>query len=82
MEAIFTLFGTVADQLQKPTIAFLLGGMMLAALGSKLVVPESIYKFIVIVLLLKVGLSAGISMQKAEFSQIIATDLDDVRRRS
>ncbi|MGA9252538.1 MAG: sodium-dependent bicarbonate transport family permease, partial [Roseobacter sp.] len=41
--------------MQKPTLAFLLGGMMLAALGSKLEIPDPVYKFIVILLLLKVG---------------------------
>ena len=47
-------------------MAFLLGGMMLAALGSKLEVPDLIYKFVVILLLLKVGLGAGISVREAD----------------
>ncbi len=40
--------------------------MVLAAMGSKLAVPEPVYKFIVLVLLLKVGLGAGISMRDAD----------------
>jgi hypothetical protein len=67
METIFDIAGTVISQLQKPTLAFLLGGMMLAAMGSKLEVPEPVYKFVVMLLLLKVGLGAGISIREADF---------------
>lgn len=66
MDIIFTIVGTVIEQLQKPTLAFLIGGMMLAALGSKLEVPEPVYKFVVMLLLLKVGLGAGISIREAD----------------
>ena len=66
MDIIFDAIGTVISQLQKPTLAFLLGGMMLAALGSKLAVPEPVYKFVVMVLLLKVGPGAGISIREAD----------------
>ena len=67
MDIIVDIAATFAAQLQKPTLAFLIGGMLLAALGSKLEVPTAIYKFIVILLLLKVGLGAGISMRDAHF---------------
>ena len=66
MELITEIATTILAQLQKPTLAFLIGGMMLAALGSKFEVPEPVYKFIVILLLLKVGLSAGISIREAD----------------
>jgi hypothetical protein len=66
MEIIVDIATTMVAQMQKPTLAFLLGGMMLAALGSKLEVPEPVYKFIVILLLLKVGLGAGISIREAD----------------
>jgi hypothetical protein len=66
MDLIFDISGTVISQLQKPTLAFMLGGMMLAALGSKLEVPEPVYKFVVMLLLLKVGLGAGISIREAD----------------
>lgn len=66
MDIIFDIISTVISQLQKPTLAFLLGGMMLAALGSKLAVPEPVYKFVVMLLLLKVGLGAGISIREAD----------------
>ncbi len=67
MDIIVDIASTILSQMQKPTLAFLLGGMMLAALGSKLEIPDPIYKFIVILLLLKVGLGAGISIREADF---------------
>ncbi|WP_022702437.1 sodium-dependent bicarbonate transport family permease [Pseudorhodobacter ferrugineus] len=66
MDLIFTIATTVVEQLQKPTLAFLIAGMMLAALGSKFEIPEPVYKFIVILLLLKVGMGAGISVRDAD----------------
>lgn len=67
MDIITDIVLTILNQMQKPTLAFLIGGMMLAALGSKFEVPEPIYKFIVILLLLKVGIGAGISVREADF---------------
>ncbi|MEM9436388.1 MAG: sodium-dependent bicarbonate transport family permease [Pseudomonadota bacterium] len=72
MDIAADIFATIIGQLQKPTLAFLLGGMLLAALGSKLEVPASVYKFIVMVLLLKVGLGAGMSIREADIAEIAA----------
>ncbi len=66
MDMSLDLAATVVAQMQKPTLAFLIGGMMLAALGSKLEVPDPVYKFVVMLLLLKVGLGAGISVREAD----------------
>ncbi|GAA0778622.1 sodium-dependent bicarbonate transport family permease [Roseibium denhamense] len=66
MDVIADIAATLIAQFQKPTLAFLMGGMLLAALGSKLEVPAPIYKFIVLLLLLKVGLGAGISVRSAD----------------
>lgn len=66
MDILFDIGATIIAQFQKPTLAFLIGGMMLAALGSKLEVPAPVYKFIVILLLLKVGLGAGMSVREAD----------------
>jgi uncharacterized protein len=70
MDIVTEIVTTIVAQLQKPTLAFLIGGMMLAALGSKFEVPEPVYKFIVILLLLKVGLGAGISVREANFIEL------------
>ncbi|MCT4683001.1 MAG: sodium-dependent bicarbonate transport family permease [Roseicyclus sp.] len=66
MDIVLEIAATLVAQVQKPTLAFLIGGMVLAAMGSKLEVPEPVYKFIVLVLLLKVGMSAGISVREAD----------------
>ncbi|MGB5865567.1 MAG: sodium-dependent bicarbonate transport family permease [Sulfitobacter sp.] len=66
MDILLDIATTVLSQLQKPTLAFLLGGMMLAALSSKFEIPQPVYKFVVILLLLKVGLGAGISIREAD----------------
>ncbi|MEO1537385.1 MAG: sodium-dependent bicarbonate transport family permease [Pseudomonadota bacterium] len=71
MDMVASFAGTVLDQFQKPTLAFLIGGMLLAALGSKLTVPDQVYKFIVLVLLLKVGMGAGISVRNAEVVDLL-----------
>ena len=61
---------TLVSQLQKPTLAFLIGGMLLAALGSRLEVPEPVYKLIVLLLLMKVGLSAGMAVREADLMSL------------
>lgn len=66
MDLLLDIGATMLGQFQKPTLTFLIGGMLLAALGSKLVVPPPVYKFVVMVLLLKVGLGAGISVREAD----------------
>jgi hypothetical protein len=70
MDIVFGVAGTVLDQLQKPTLAFLIAGMVLAAFGSKLTVPDQVQKFIALVLLLKVGLGAGIPVRNADFVEL------------
>lgn len=71
MDILFTILGTLAEQFQKPTLSFLLAGMVLAAMGSKFEVPEPVYKFIVILLLLKVGMGAGISVKEANVADLL-----------
>lgn len=71
MESLGGLGPTLVAQLQKPTLAFLMGGMLLAALGSRLRVPEAIHTFIVIVLLLKVGLGAGLAIRETALTDLV-----------
>jgi len=58
-------------QLQSPTLGFLLGGMVIAALGSQLQIPDAIYKFIVFMLLIKVGLSGGIAIRNSNLTEML-----------
>lgn len=58
-------------QLQSPTLGFLIGGMVIAALGSELQIPDAIYKFIVFMLLIKVGLSGGIAIRNGNLAEML-----------
>jgi hypothetical protein len=55
-------------QFQSPTLGFLIGGMLVAALGSKLKIPNAIYQFIVFMLLMKIGLDGGIEIREANLA--------------
>ena len=71
MDIIVSFLETLVTQLQRPTLAFLIAGMVLAAFGSKFEIPEPVYKFIVALLLLKVGMNAGISVRNADFVSLL-----------
>ncbi|BAZ44653.1 hypothetical protein NIES4102_16650 [Chondrocystis sp. NIES-4102] len=58
-------------QLQSPTLAFLIGGMIIAALGSELVIPESICTIIVFMLLTKIGLTGGIAIRNSNLLDMV-----------
>ncbi|NJK39905.1 MAG: sodium-dependent bicarbonate transport family permease [Oscillatoriales cyanobacterium RM2_1_1] len=58
-------------QLQSPTLGFLIGGMIVAALGSRLAIPDAVYKFIVFMLLMKVGLLGGIEIRNANLVEML-----------
>lgn len=58
-------------QLQSPTLGFLIGGMILAGLNSQLQIPDAIYKFVVFMLLMKVGLSGGIAIREANLVEML-----------
>ncbi len=75
MDVVVTIANTILEQLQKPTLAFLIAGMLLAALGSKFEIPAPVYKFIVILLLLKVGMGAGIAIRDANVVALIVPAL-------
>nr|WP_199299304.1 sodium-dependent bicarbonate transport family permease [Trichocoleus sp. FACHB-46] len=58
-------------QLQSPTLGFLIGGMVIAALGSELVIPEAICQIIVFMLLTKIGLTGGIAIRNSNLTEMI-----------
>jgi hypothetical protein len=59
------------SQFQKPTLGFLIGGMVIAALGSRLTISDSIYKFIVFMLLLRIGIAGGMEIRDADLSDML-----------
>jgi hypothetical protein len=68
LSEFLTLF---ISKLQSPTLGFLLGGMIVAALGSRLTIPDAVYKFIVFMLLIKVGLSGGVAIRNANLAEML-----------
>jgi hypothetical protein len=58
-------------QLQSPTLGFLIGGIVVAAVNSQLTIPDSIYQFIVFMLLMKVGLTGGQAIRDSNLIEMI-----------
>ena len=71
MDLLMEFLAAFMRQLQSPTLSFLLGGMVIAALGSRLEIPDAIYRFVVFMLLLRVGIGAGIAIREAEITEIL-----------
>jgi uncharacterized protein len=64
-------FMDFVKQLQSPTLSFLIGGMVIAALGSQLQIPESICKIIIFMLLTKIGLTGGIAIRNSNLTEMV-----------
>lgn len=70
MDFLTDFFVRFLVQFQSPTLGFLIGGMLVAALGSKLKIPNAIYQFIVFMLLMKIGLDGGIEIREANLLEM------------
>lgn len=71
MDFLFEFLAKFGAQLQSPTLGFLIGGIIIAALGSELAIPDAIYKFIVFMLLIKVGLTGGMGIRNANLTEML-----------
>lgn len=71
MDFLLDFLTRFATQFQSPTLGFLVGGAVIAALGSRLEVPDAIYKFIVFMLLMKIGLKGGMKIREAELGEML-----------
>ena len=71
MDFVSLLVKDFIIQLLSPTLAFLIGGMIIAALGSELVIPESICTIIVFMLLTKIGLTGGIAIRNSNLLDMV-----------
>jgi len=71
MDLILDFFSQFAAQLRSPTLAFLIGGALVAAMGSKLSIPGPIYQFVVFVLLMKIGMKGGVEIRDARFADML-----------
>lgn len=71
MDLLFDFFSRLVVQFQSPSLAFLVGGIALAAFGSKLQIPDAIYKFCVFMLLMRIGLEGGMEIRGADLSEML-----------
>lgn len=71
MDLLFDFLNQFLSQLRSPTLSFLIGGFLLAALGSKLSIPGPIYQFVVFVLLMKIGMEGGVEIRSANLSDML-----------
>lgn len=71
MDFFSNFFSLFLGKLQSPTLGFLIGGMVVAAVNSRLQIPDSIYKFIVFMLLIRVGLSGGMAIREADLLEML-----------
>jgi hypothetical protein len=59
------------DQLQSPTLVFLVGGALVVAIKSQFPIPSSVYPFVVFVLLMKIGMKGGIEIREANVAAML-----------
>jgi len=71
MDFVSLFITDFVQQLQSPTLAFLIGGMIIAALGSELVIPDAICTIIVFMLLIKIGLTGGIAIRNSNLGEMV-----------
>ncbi len=71
MDFLTDFLSRLLAQFQSPSLAFLLGGMVLAASGSKLQIPDAIYKFCVYMLLMRIGLEGGMEIREASLGDML-----------
>ncbi|MBO6639035.1 MAG: sodium-dependent bicarbonate transport family permease [Roseitalea sp.] len=71
MELLVDFLTRFVTQFQSPALAFLVGGMALAAFGSKLEIPDAIYKFAVFMLLMRIGINGGMEIREADLMEML-----------
>ncbi len=71
MDIVLVMLWEFVRQLQSPTLAFLIAGACLAAVKSRLAIPTPIYDFAVFMLLMKIGLNAGLVIRDTNIIDMI-----------
>nr|WP_136251590.1 sodium-dependent bicarbonate transport family permease [Ningiella ruwaisensis] len=71
MDFLIDFLSRLVSQFQSPTLGFLIGGMLIAACGSRLTIPDAIYKFIVFMLLMKIGINGGMEIRDANLVEML-----------
>ena len=78
MEPLFDFLARVVAQFQSATLGFLIGGMLIAALGTRLQIPNAIYQFVVFMLLMTIGLKGGMEIREADLVDMLIPALSAV----
>jgi len=78
MDFLIDFLTRFVTQFQSPALAFLIGGMVLAAFKSKLEIPTAVYQFIVFMLLMRIGMKGGMEIKNADLSAMIIPALSAV----
>ncbi|MEO1686811.1 MAG: sodium-dependent bicarbonate transport family permease [Pseudomonadota bacterium] len=71
MDIVVDVLSRVLTQFQSPALAFLIGGMAVAAMGSKLQIPNAIYQFCVFMLLMRIGLKGGMELRAVDPAAVL-----------
>lgn len=71
MDVIADFLARLITQFQSPALAFLIGGMLLAAFRSQLEIPDAIYKFAVFMLLMRIGIEGGLEIREANLAEML-----------
>lgn len=71
MDVLLDFGSRFVTQLQSPALAFLIGGMLLAASGSRLQIPNAIYQFAVFMLLMRIGINGGMEIREANLADML-----------
>jgi len=78
MEGLLEFPARIVAQFQSATLGFLIGGMVIAALGTRLQIPNAIYQFIVFMLLMTIGLEGGMEIREADLVDMLIPALSAV----
>ena len=71
MDVLLDFGARLVSQFQAPALAFLIGGMVVAALGSRLQIPNAIYQFVVFMLLMRIGINGGMEIREADLAAML-----------
>ena len=72
MEMGLDFLARLLGQFQSPALAFLVGGMVLSACRSQLVIPNAFYQFAVFVLLMRIGMKGGMALRDTDVLEMLA----------
>jgi len=78
MDPLIEFLTRIVAQFQSATLGFLIGGMVIAALGTRLQIPNAIYQFIVFMLLMAIGLEGGMEIREANLADMLIPALSAV----